>query len=59
MKVWIATIGEPLPIDGNNVRLLRSFQFAEWLSERGHTVNFITNSVDHYNRRQKGVTKQS
>lgn len=58
MNVWIATIGEPLPIDGNNVRLLRSFQFAEWLSERGHTVNFITNSVDHYNRRQRvNVTK--
>lgn len=52
-KIWIATVGEPIPGDLENARLLRSCQFATWLSERGHQVTFITNSVDHYARRQR------
>lgn len=52
-EIWIATIGEPLPGDGEQTRLLRSCQFAIWLSEKGHKVTFITNSVDHYARRQR------
>ena len=53
LKIWIATIGEPVPSDGKDVRLLRSGQFAFWLGEREHIVRFITNSVDHYARKQR------
>ena len=52
-SIWIATIGEPIPGDSEHARLLRSCQFAIWLSEQGHQVTFITNSVDHYGRRQR------
>ncbi|MBO6633392.1 MAG: glycosyltransferase [Rhizobiaceae bacterium] len=51
MRIWLATVGEPLPIDGEKVRLLRTGQFANWLSERGHEVVFWTGTMDHYQRR--------
>lgn len=52
-EIWIATTGEPIPGDAVNTRLLRSCQFAIWLSEKGHKVTFLTNSVDHFARSQR------
>jgi glycosyltransferase involved in cell wall biosynthesis len=51
MRIWLATVGEPLPIDGDNVRLLRTAQFAEWLAKRGDEVVFFTGTMDHTGRR--------
>lgn len=51
MRIWLATVGEPLPTDGAETRLLRTGQFASWLCERGHDVTFLTGTMDH-NRRQ-------
>lgn len=51
MRIWLATVGEPLPGDGPSVRLLRTGQLAQWLSEHGHEVVFWTGTMDHYGRR--------
>lgn len=51
MRIWLATVGEPLPEDGDNVRLLRTGQFAQWLADRGHEVTFWTGTMDHYGRK--------
>lgn len=51
MRIWLATVGEPLPTDGENVRLLRTAQFAEWLAQRGDEVVFFTGTMDHTGRR--------
>lgn len=51
MRIWMATVGEPLPIDEGPTRLLRTGQFAQWAADRGHEVVFFTNTMDHYKRR--------
>ena len=47
MKVWLITIGEPLPTDGTGERLLRSGLLAEQLTGSGHDVTWWTSSFDH------------
>jgi len=56
LKIWLATVGEPLPIDGEGARLLRTGQFAQWLCDQGHDVTFFSNTMDHYARKLR--TKQ-
>ena len=41
MRVWLVTIGEPLPIDGTNERLCRTGILANMLVKRGHKVSTI------------------
>lgn len=56
MRIWLLTVGEPLPEDatqGKEVRLFRTGQFAQWLVNEGHDVTFFTNTVDHAQRRQR------
>lgn len=50
MNIWLATVGEPLPIDPNSPRLLRTGQLAAWLAAAGHQVTFWTNAFDHYRK---------
>lgn len=47
MKIWVVTIGEPLPIDSGNQRLHRSGTIAKILAERGHEVTWWTSSFNH------------
>lgn len=51
MRIWLATVGEPLPVDAGGQRLLRTGQLAQWLADRGHEVVFFTGTMDHYARR--------
>lgn len=51
MRIWLATVGEPLPVDAGGQRLLRTGQFAKWLADMGHEVVFFTGTMDHYARR--------
>lgn len=51
MRIWMATVGEPLPTDEGPTRLLRTGQFAQWAADRGHEVVFFTNTMDHYKRK--------
>ncbi len=47
MNIWLTTIGEPLPTDGTNVRLLRHGLLAEILLEQGHQVDWWTSAWNH------------
>jgi glycosyltransferase involved in cell wall biosynthesis len=47
MRVWIITIGEPLPVDPGQERLLRSGILANALRDRGHEVVWWTSTFNH------------
>ena len=47
MRVWLVTVGEPLPIDTAGNRLYRSGMLAEALTKRGHEVLWWTSTLDH------------
>lgn len=51
MRVWLVTIGEPLPI-GERVgdRLQRTGYFAYLLSRQGHNVVWWTSTFDHFRK---------
>jgi glycosyltransferase involved in cell wall biosynthesis len=54
MKVWLLTVGEPLPlVDPGNPRLLRTGVLARRLTELGHQVTWWTSTFDHYAKRQR------
>lgn len=53
MKIWIISVGEPLPIDGKNTRLRRMGNLAECISENGHHVEWFSVSFDHYKKIQR------
>ncbi|HKE96489.1 MAG TPA: glycosyltransferase family 4 protein, partial [Povalibacter sp.] len=52
MKIWLVTVGEPLPRAGNSARLWRTGILARTLVDRGHDVTWWTSSVDHFTKRQ-------
>ena len=43
MRIWLITVGEPLPTDGAE-RLLRAGILADMLSAKGHDVVFWTST---------------
>lgn len=47
MKVWLITVGEPLPNDPGGPRLLRTGIVAEILLAQGHTVTWWSSTVNH------------
>ncbi len=52
MKVWIITIGEPIPIkETKGARLLRSGYLSLRLADRGHHVCWWTSAFDHSHKR--------
>jgi glycosyltransferase involved in cell wall biosynthesis len=53
MHIWIVTIGEPLPTDGGEARLLRHGLLANVLCERGHKVTWWTSTFDHQQKRHR------
>ena len=53
MKIWLLKAGEPLPIEGSNVRLYRTGMLAEALAGRGHHVTWWTSTVDHVTKRHR------
>lgn len=53
MKIWIVTVGEPLPLDGPNVRLYRSGILANLLMRQGHDVTWWSSTFDHIARSQR------
>jgi glycosyltransferase involved in cell wall biosynthesis len=52
MRIWLVTIGEPLPTD-EGARLLRTGLLAEMLADRGHDVVWWTSTFDHRRRRHR------
>lgn len=53
MHVWLITVGEPLPTDNSEDRLLRTGIVANLLLEKGHRVTWWTSSMDHVRKRQR------
>lgn len=53
MRVWLITVGEPLPSDEENVRLLRTGIFAGFLTSSGHTVVWWTSDFDHSRKKHR------
>ena len=53
LKIFLATVGEPIPNDSSSTRLHKTGQISEWLSEKGHEVIFFNGSFDHQNRKQR------
>ena len=47
MKAWLVAVGEPLPKDEGNQRLLRAGILADVLHERGHDVTWWTSVFNH------------
>lgn len=53
MKVWLVTTGEPVPTDGDDVRLYRTGILAEILSAKGHDVTWWTSTFDHTHKQHR------
>lgn len=47
LNVWILQTGEPLAIDGKNLRYMRGMNLASKLIERGHNVVFFSSNFNH------------
>jgi glycosyltransferase involved in cell wall biosynthesis len=47
LTCWLVTVGEPLPTDGPDERLLRTGILAELLRARGHEVVWWSSAFDH------------
>ena len=51
MKIWLLTIGEPVPLGaGVRDRLHRTGAFARYLVSRGHEVTWWTSAFDHFRK---------
>jgi len=49
MNIWLVTIGEPVPIEGNTQSTLhRTGYFAKLLTANGHSVTWWTSTFDHF-----------
>ncbi len=53
MRVWLITIGEPLPIDDGDPRIMRSGLLARELISNGHEVVWWTARFDHTGKRHR------
>ena len=53
MHIWVIKLGEPVPLDGENVRLGRAGQLSKWLSSNGHVVRFFNGTFYHQERQQR------
>lgn len=57
MRIWLVTIGEPLPCDGNGgERLYRAGILSAMLAQRGHEVVWWTSTFDHARKQQRFPT---
>lgn len=59
MRVWLLTVGEPLPTDDGSQRMWRTGLLAERLLQRGHDVVWWSSSFDHFQRRQRSNVNSS
>lgn len=53
MRIWLITVGEPLPTDGDNVHLLRTGILAGLLEAAGHHVVWWSSSFNHTAKAQR------
>lgn len=58
MRVWLVTVGEPLPSDGPDERLHRTGLLADALASRGHEVLWWSSTFDHARKRFRVIGDQ-
>jgi len=51
MRIWLVTIGEPLPIDGSNERLYRMGIIANLLVKKGHKIIWWSSTFNHVRKK--------
>jgi len=52
MKIWLVTIGEPVPVqERTRDRLHRTGYFAHFLASHGHEVTWWTSTFDHFRKK--------
>jgi glycosyltransferase involved in cell wall biosynthesis len=52
MNIWLATIGEPVPLEaGRADRLHRTGYLAQFLANRGHRTLWWTSAFDHFRKK--------
>lgn len=51
MNIWILAVGEPLPIENSEERLLRAGILSKMLAARGHQVTWWTSTFLHMKKR--------
>lgn len=59
INIWLITVGEPLPIDSRNARLLRTGIFAEVLADLGHSVTWWSSTFDHTAKKLRAESDQN
>ncbi|MGA7237279.1 MAG: glycosyltransferase [Bryobacteraceae bacterium] len=60
MNIWLATIGEPVPLEaGCADRLHRTGYFARFLANRGHRTTWWTSAFDHFRKRHLTVRDET
>lgn len=52
-KLWLVTVGEPLPIDGTAPKLIRTGLMAEELCRRGVQVTWWSSTFDHFRKNNR------
>ena len=57
-RIWLLTVGEPLPMGAVRERPLRVGLLADTLVERGHDVLWWTSTFDHSHKRQAVAGEQ-
>lgn len=53
MNIWLVTVGEPWPTDGDNPRLHRTGINAGFLAARGHDVTYWSGTFDHAHKHER------
>jgi len=53
MRIWLITVGEPLPTDEASDRLLRTGILANLLVAKGHEVVWWSSTFDHTRKKQR------
>jgi glycosyltransferase involved in cell wall biosynthesis len=55
MNIWLVKTGEPIPSDGENVRLMRMGILADYLSKKGHQVIWWNAKFNHSSKKFRDV----
>ncbi len=55
MRVWLLTVGEPLPTDGGSDRVWRTGFLARALADRGHEVVWWSSAFDPFRHRLRSL----
>jgi len=53
MRIWLVTVGEPWPTDGDNPRMHRTGINAAFLAARGHDVTYWSGTFDHASKTER------